>query len=64
MHKYTRSGPNTTYSNFFKQIFGYVHSHTNQGWGAWDNRPQVSKFGKNQNFSGSDKVIFERNQNF
>ena len=26
--------------------------------------PKSPKFGKNQNFSGSDKEIFEKNQNF
>ena len=61
MHNYTEIWPNKIYCNFFKKLITYVHSRSSRGLGY--NYPLRSqKFGKNQNVSGSDKAIFEKNQ--
>ena len=61
MHNYTRARLNTIYSNFFKQLIGYVQRRTSKG--DKGQLPQVLTFRKYQKFLDSGKAIFQQNQN-
>ena len=51
MHKYTRSKPNAIYSNFFKELIGYIHRRMCR-WGRRQLPTQVSKILKKSGFFG------------
>ena len=59
IHKCTTSGPNTIYTNFFKQFIGYVNSHMSQGSGAIA-PPSLQNVGQIRNFQAATRPYLSK----